>query len=214
MGLFMKSDAPFSGLLNGDGTSLRRGLLRREDDPHGGQRLVHIQHGGPAGGNGVHKAVDHAGGGAAAAGLFLIGGKQVQLAPFHGAIPFFQNQRTLRVVIQPQHAAGSINAGRVILHAIIGPAYMHLPHGPAGGAVQAQGVVVHRYRAAVRVFFIHRAQHGGYLHHHIPQQVMQQVGFMDAQIRHRAKGGPFFIKEPAIKSAPTSSGSFFSTNSP
>ena len=62
--------------------------------------------------------------------------------------------------------------------------------------IDAERVVVHRDRAAVGKFLIQRAELRFHLIDRLPNQILNEIRLMHAQIRHRAHRRALFVKEP------------------
>ena len=149
----------------------------------------------------MDEGVDNAGGGTFAGGLFFVGGHLVNLEPDGIGLMIFDDEGVFGVVVETDDALFTVDAGGVVLLAVVGPADVELADGAAFGAVEAEGVVVHGNAAAVGQGFVNGADHGGHAHDALAQQEVQQVGLVDAEVGQRAKDSALLIVEPAVVGA-------------
>ena len=104
----------------------------------------------------------------------------------------------IRIVVNAQLALGAVDHGGVILGRVVGPGGGHGADHAACHLIDADGVVVHADQVPVRAALIQRGELGGGAHHVLPQQELNQVGLVDAQVGHGAHGGLGLVEEPGV----------------
>ena len=134
----------------------------------------------------VHELVDDAG---AVVGHIKVvaGGVALQIADRDGG----------RSLVVDQHdALGAVQAGRLALVAVDGPAGRHGAQRAAGHPQDTQGVVVHADEVPLAVALVQRHHLGGGLDDLLAQQVLDQIHLVDAHIGQSAQRRLVFIEEP------------------